>query len=101
MRKLLGILALLVAVGAATEVLSDRRFLLPGNLENLIRRSALFGILSIYNMPMQLIPEVDIPTLTVETRWPGASPEEVEKQIVHEQELDRFERVLGHHMLLW
>jgi HAE1 family hydrophobic/amphiphilic exporter-1 len=46
----------------------------------------MFGILAMYNMPMQLIPEVDIPTLTVETRWPGASPEEVEKQIVHEQE---------------
>ncbi len=46
----------------------------------------MFGILSIFNMPMQLIPEVEVPTLTVETRWPGASPEEVEKQIVHEQE---------------
>lgn len=46
----------------------------------------MFGILSIVNMPMQLTPEVEVPTLTIETRWPGASPEEVEKQIVHEQE---------------
>lgn len=46
----------------------------------------MFGVLSIYNMPMQLTPEVEIPTLTVETRWPGGSPEEVERQIVHEQE---------------
>jgi HAE1 family hydrophobic/amphiphilic exporter-1 len=46
----------------------------------------LFGILAIVNMPMQLTPEVEVPTLTIETRWPGASPEEVEKQIVHEQE---------------
>jgi HAE1 family hydrophobic/amphiphilic exporter-1 len=46
----------------------------------------LFGILAIINMPMQLTPEVEVPTLTIETRWPGASPEEVEKQIIHEQE---------------
>src|SRR4029078_6576095 len=46
----------------------------------------MFGILSLVNMPMQLTPEVEVPTLTVETRWPGASPGEVERQIVHEQE---------------
>jgi hydrophobic/amphiphilic exporter-1 (mainly G- bacteria), HAE1 family len=37
-------------------------------------------------MPMQLTPEVQIPTITVETRWPGASPQEVEQEIVLEQE---------------
>ena len=46
----------------------------------------MFGILSVFTMPMQLTPEVEVPTLTIETAWPGASPEEVEKQIVHEQE---------------
>ena len=46
----------------------------------------LFGILSVFTMPMQLTPEVEVPTLTIETAWPGASPEEVEKQIIHEQE---------------
>jgi len=35
---------------------------------------------------MQLTPDVEIPTITVETRWPGASPQEVEKEIVQEQE---------------
>jgi HAE1 family hydrophobic/amphiphilic exporter-1 len=38
------------------------------------------------NMPMQLTPEVQIPTISVETRWPGASPQEVEREIVQEQE---------------
>jgi HAE1 family hydrophobic/amphiphilic exporter-1 len=46
----------------------------------------LFGILSMFRMPMQLTPEVEIPTLTIETVWPGASPQEVEQEIVQEQE---------------
>jgi HAE1 family hydrophobic/amphiphilic exporter-1 len=46
----------------------------------------LFGLISLMRMPMQLTPEVQIPTLTVETRWPGASPQEVEREIVQEQE---------------
>lgn len=46
----------------------------------------LFGILSVLQMPIQLTPEVQIPTLTIETRWPGASPQEVEREIVQEQE---------------
>lgn len=47
---------------------------------------ALFGSIALYKMPMQLTPDVEIPTITVETRWPGASPQEVEKEIVQEQE---------------
>jgi hydrophobic/amphiphilic exporter-1 (mainly G- bacteria), HAE1 family len=47
---------------------------------------ALFGFVAVRNMPMQLTPEVQIPTITVETRWPGASPQEVEQEIVLEQE---------------
>lgn len=46
----------------------------------------LFGVISIFTMPIQLTPEVQIPTLTVETMWPGASPQEVEREIVQEQE---------------
>ena len=46
----------------------------------------LFGTIAGFSMPMQLTPEVETPTLTVETRWPGASPQEVEQEIVHEQE---------------
>jgi HAE1 family hydrophobic/amphiphilic exporter-1 len=47
---------------------------------------ALMGVLSMLSMPKQLVPDVDIPTITVETRWRGASPQEVERQIVQEQE---------------
>lgn len=47
---------------------------------------ALFGGISLISMPMQLTPEVQTPTITVTTRWPGASPQEVEREIVIEQE---------------
>ena len=43
---------------------------------------ALFGGIALYKMPMQLTPDVEIPTITVETRWPGASPQEGDKDIV-------------------
>ncbi len=47
---------------------------------------ALFGLVALKNMPKQLTPEVQTPTITIETRWPGASPGEVEREIVQEQE---------------
>ncbi len=47
---------------------------------------ALFGYIALVQMPMQLTPEVQTPTITVETRWPGASPQEIERQIILEQE---------------
>ena len=46
----------------------------------------MFGLIVIYRMPIQLIPDVQIPTLTIETFWPGASPQEIEKEIINEQE---------------
>lgn len=47
---------------------------------------ALFGSISLVSMPKQLIPAVQNPVLSVETRWPGASPQEMEREIVQEQE---------------
>ena len=35
---------------------------------------------------MQLTPEVETPTITITTFWPGASPQEVEQEIIVEQE---------------
>ncbi len=54
----------------------------------------LFGSISLVRMPMQLTPEVQTPTLTIETRWPGASPQEVEREIVQEQE-EQLKAVTG------
>ena len=47
---------------------------------------SLFGVVALERMPMQLTPEVQTPTITVETRWTGASPQEVEREITLEQE---------------
>ena len=46
----------------------------------------LFGTIAMFQMPMQLTPKVERPRISVETRWPGASPQEIEKEIVNEQE---------------
>ncbi|MCL4209157.1 MAG: ABC transporter permease [Phycisphaeraceae bacterium] len=46
MKKILGILGLLIAICLFTAISSDR-FLLMGNVENLVHRTSLFGILAI------------------------------------------------------
>ena len=46
----------------------------------------LFGTLSLGGLPIQLTPDIAIPTLEVSTTWPGASPSEVEREILLEQE---------------
>ena len=47
---------------------------------------ALFGLIALFRIPVQLTPDVDRPVVTVNTLWPGASPEEVEQEIVQRQE---------------
>ena len=47
---------------------------------------SLFGTLGMLRMPRQLTPEISIPAVQIETRWRGASPFEVEREIVQEQE---------------
>ncbi|MFM7739373.1 MAG: efflux RND transporter permease subunit, partial [Planctomycetota bacterium] len=34
----------------------------------------LFGLLAIFQMPIQLSPDVERPQVSIETVWPGASP---------------------------
>lgn len=46
----------------------------------------LFGFIALFNIPVQLTPDVDKPVITVSTFWQGASPQEVETEIVREQE---------------
>jgi HAE1 family hydrophobic/amphiphilic exporter-1 len=46
----------------------------------------LFGIVAVFEIPIQLTPRVDRPTIMVTTRWPGASPQEIETEIVERQE---------------
>jgi multidrug efflux pump subunit AcrB len=46
----------------------------------------LFGLVSIFQVPVQMIPDLDARIVTVSTQWPGAAPQDVEKEIVVEQE---------------
>ena len=46
----------------------------------------LAGIWSLLSIPIQLTPDVETPQITVRTLWPGASPYEVEREIVQKQE---------------
>lgn len=46
----------------------------------------LFGGLALTTIPIQLIPEVNQPQVTVNTTWPGAAPAEIEREIVNRQE---------------
>jgi len=47
---------------------------------------ALFGTLALLRIPVQLTPTVEEPEITVQTFWPGASPAEVERELIDEQE---------------
>ena len=54
----------------------------------------LFGFIALYSIPVQLTPDVDNPKITVDTVWTGASPTEVENEIVREQE-DELKSIEG------
>ena len=49
----------------------------------------IFGIQAFFNMPYRLIPSIEYPQISISTYWRGASPYEIEKEI-----LERQERVL-------
>lgn len=65
-------------------------------LEYLIRRGTLlmvgllilliFGVLAAIRIPVQMIPDLEVRTITIQTLWPGATPQDVEKEILIEQE---------------
>lgn len=58
----------------------------PVILTVLILILTLFGILSIFNVPIQMIPDLDARVVSIRTTWPGAAPQDVEKEILIEQE---------------
>ena len=48
--------------------------------------AVLGGLMALFDVPIQLTPEIERPQVTVQTAWFGASPEEIEKEIIEEQE---------------
>jgi HAE1 family hydrophobic/amphiphilic exporter-1 len=54
----------------------------------------MFGLISLFRIPIQLTPNVDMPEVSVETLWNGASPIEIEREVVDVQE-DELKNVEG------
>lgn len=46
----------------------------------------LFGLAALFRVPIQLIPDLDPRIISVQTIWPGANPQDVEREILIEQE---------------
>lgn len=46
----------------------------------------MFGLIGIQKLPVQLTPDVETPLITVNTTWQGATPYEIEKEIIEKQE---------------
>jgi HAE1 family hydrophobic/amphiphilic exporter-1 len=46
----------------------------------------LFGFISLDKLPYQLTPSVTKPEIKIKTLWPGATPYEIEREIIEEQE---------------
>ena len=48
--------------------------------------AVMFGFIAYFATPVQLTPDVEEPEITITTRWPGASAQEIEREIIEEQE---------------
>lgn len=44
------------------------------------------GLLAAFQVPIQMIPDLEVRTVSIRTVWPGATPQDVEKEILIEQE---------------
>ena len=47
---------------------------------------SVLGVMAALRIPVQMIPDLEVRTITVRTSWPGATPQDIEKEIVMEQE---------------
>jgi multidrug efflux pump subunit AcrB len=61
----------------------------------------IFGILAALRVPVQMIPDLEVRIISVRTYWPGATPQDVEKEILIEQEdylrnIPGLERMISH-----
>jgi multidrug efflux pump subunit AcrB len=44
------------------------------------------GLYSLFNLPVQLFPDIDRPYINIQTSWRAASPQEIESEIIEPQE---------------
>ena len=58
----------------------------PVTILSIIIMLVMFGMISLERIPYQLSPSVVEPEITVTTTWRGATPYEIEREIIEEQE---------------
>jgi len=58
----------------------------PTVLMVIVAITCLFGLAALLRVPIQLIPDLDPRIISVQTVWPGANPQDVEREILVEQE---------------
>ena len=46
----------------------------------------LLAVMAALRIPVQMIPDLDVRTVSIRTSWPGATPQDIEKEILIEQE---------------
>ena len=56
----------------------------------LILLSVMFGYVALQNIPIQMSPDIEKPIYQVRVNWPGASPADVDREVVN-----RLERELS------
>ena len=54
----------------------------------------LFGVIGLTRLPVQLAPDTELPQIEVRTTWSGASPSELETEVVEKQE-DKLKSLQG------
>ncbi len=47
---------------------------------------SVLGVLAALRIPVQMIPDLEVRTVSIRTTWPGATPQDIEKDILIEQE---------------
>jgi hydrophobic/amphiphilic exporter-1 (mainly G- bacteria), HAE1 family len=52
----------------------------------LVSMVVMFGAVALQTIPIQLAPDINKPVIGIRTSWPGASPQEVEREILIRQE---------------
>ncbi|MHC5063494.1 MAG: efflux RND transporter permease subunit [Planctomycetota bacterium] len=53
----------------------------PVAITMMVLAAVVFGAVGLRQLPLNLLPEISYPTLTIRTEYPGASPEDVEERI--------------------
>ena len=54
----------------------------------------LVGVVAVFRVPIQMIPNMDVTTISVETTWSGATPRDIEQEILFEQEKYYFKIII-------